>query len=219
MFTVATMGLHNGYIVATASQTELLEELSRHAGHIAFDRVVERCEDADLDSGEFELMLGELDGRAFLVDTSMLLSDSPDMVVEMSSRLGTVIGCGAETVSGSYWLTAARDGELLRYVFVSHASLTRGMAIGDPLPSEDEHPIEDLSGRGVFAAMDALGLSPSRWLATGPATVISYDCDRVPEAGPIAAISREHHERYQRPDDDRPKEIVVVAHDGSTGPA
>src|SRR5688572_26651384 len=108
------MGLHNGYIVVTASQIDLLEELSRHTGEFSVDTVVEHTRDAVLDSGQFDLMLGQADGCAFLVDTSMFLSDSPDMIVAMSRRLGTVLGCGAETVSGSYWLTAARDGHLLR---------------------------------------------------------------------------------------------------------
>lgn len=209
------MGLHCGYIVATASQTDLLEELSRHTGEFAVDVVVERTRDAELDPGRFDLMLGELDGRAFLVDTSMVLSNSADMMVAMSARLGTVVGCGAETVSGSYWLTAARDGELLRHVFVSHAGMTRGMAIGEPLPSEGEHPLVDLSGEGVFAAMAVFGLDPSGWLASGPASVVRYDYSRPAPAGPINALTREHYERYQRPDGEWLDEITVVARDGS----
>jgi hypothetical protein len=39
--------------------------------------------------------------------------------------------------------------------------MKRGMAIVDPLPSEDERPLADISGEGVFAAMAALGLDPS----------------------------------------------------------
>ncbi|HCT80369.1 MAG TPA: hypothetical protein DGT23_28160 [Micromonosporaceae bacterium] len=210
------MGLHCGYIVATASQTDLLEELSRHTGEFTVDTVVERAEDTELDPGEVDLMLGELDGRAFLVDTSMFLSDSPDMIVAMSARLGTVVGCGAETVSGSYWLTAARAGELQRYIFVSHAGMTRGMAMGDPLPSEDKHPLVDISGEGVFAAMAVLGLDPSPWLDSGPASVVKYDYSREAEDGPIAAVRREHYERYQRSDGEQLSEITVVVREGSS---
>jgi hypothetical protein len=32
------------------------------------------------------------------------------------------------------------------------------------------HPTEDITGRGVFAAMAAFGLDPSGWLESGPAT-------------------------------------------------
>jgi hypothetical protein len=208
------MGLHNGYIVANASQSDLLEELSRHTGEFSVDTVVEHTRNAELDSSRFDLMLGEANGCAFLVDTSMSLSDSPDMIVAMSRQLGTVLGCGAETVSGSYWLTAARDGNLLRYVFVSHAAMTRGMAIGDPLPSEDEHPIEDISGNGVFAAMAAFGLDPSVWLESGPATVVKYDFSRHADKGEIEAIRRGHYERYQRRDGDRLNKITAVVVDG-----
>jgi hypothetical protein len=59
-------------------------------------------------------LIGEPDGQAFLLDSSMVLSDCPEMLVAMSARLGTVVGYGAETVSGSYWLVAARDGVLVR---------------------------------------------------------------------------------------------------------
>ncbi|GAA4442454.1 hypothetical protein [Phytohabitans houttuyneae] len=161
---------HHGYIVVTTSATDLLQELSRHTGEFTVESVVDRTADANIDSGKFDMLLGELDGRAFMVDTSMVLSDSPDMIVAMSTALGTVVGCGAETVSGSYWLTAARDGQPLRHVFVSHAAMTRGMAMGEPLPSEGEHPIEDNRGAGIFAAMASFGLDPSAWLSSGPAS-------------------------------------------------
>ena len=68
--------------------------------------------------------------------------------------------CGAETVSGTYWLTAARDGKPLRFVFWSSAGMTKGMAMGEPLPSEEEHPIVDSTGDGVLAAMDELSKKP-----------------------------------------------------------
>jgi hypothetical protein len=210
------MGLHCGYIVATATQNDLLEELSRHTGEFTTQTVVEHTRDAELDSGQFDVMLGELGGCAFLVDTSMILSSSPDMILAMSARLGVVVGCGAETVSGSYWLTAARDGELLRFVFVQHAGMTRGMAIGDPLPSEQAHPLEDISGEGVFAAMAAFGLDPSPWLNSGPATVVEYDYSRSPEDGRIEAMRSEHYQRYQRPQGEWLNEITVVTRDGSS---
>jgi hypothetical protein len=204
------MGLHCGYLVATAEPNALLEELSRHAGAFVTGAVVERVADADIDPGQFDLLLGGSDGRAFLVDTSMVLSNSADMIIAMSTALGTVVGAGAETVSGSYWLTAARDGEPLRHVFVSHAALTRGMAIGEPLPSEEEFPLVDISGDGVFAAMAVFGLDPSAWLDSGPATVVRFDATRFPEDGAVDAIRRQHSERYERPEDEWLSEVTAV---------
>jgi hypothetical protein len=97
----------------------------------------------------------------------MLLSNSSDILVAMSARLGTVVGCGTETVSGSYWLTAVREGVLLRFVFIQHARMTRGRAIDDPLASEAEHPIEDFDGQGLLAAIATPGLHARPWLDAG----------------------------------------------------
>jgi hypothetical protein len=205
------MGLHCGYLVATASPDQLLAELSRHAGEFTADAVVDRVADAEIDPNQFDLLLGGGDGSAFLVDTSMILSGSPDMIVAMSAELGTVVGAGAETVSGTYWLTAARNGEPLRYIYASHAGLTRGMAMGDPLSSEDEYPLVDISGDGVFAALALFGLDPCPWLASGPATIVRFDAARFPERGSIAAIRREHIERYKRPEDEWLSEVTAVA--------
>jgi hypothetical protein len=84
------------------------------------------------------------------------------------------------------------------------------MAIGDPLPSEDEFPLEDITGDGVFAALAVFGLDPSVWLDSGPATVVSFDATRLPESGSVTAIRREHHERYGRPSGEWLGEITVV---------
>jgi hypothetical protein len=204
------MGLHCGYLVATAEPDALLQELSRHAGEFVAGAAVERVADAEIDSGRFDLLLGGSDGRAFLVDTSMTLSTNADMIIAMSGVLGTVVGAGAETVSGSYWLTAARNGELLRHAFMSYASLTLGISIGEPLPSEDEFPLVDSSGDGVFAAMAAFGLDPSAWLDSGPATVVTFDATRFPDAGAVDAIYRRHFEQYGRPEDAWLSEITAV---------
>ncbi|WP_433204814.1 hypothetical protein ACQP00_36635 [Dactylosporangium sp. CS-047395] len=203
------MGLHCGYLVATADPDTLLDELLRHTGEFEIGDRVERVEDADIDPGEFEMLLGGGSGKGYLLDTSMILSSDPDLIVALSSALGTVVGAGAETVSGSYWLTVARDGAAVRHVFVQHASMTAGLAIGDPLPFEAEYPLADSSGAGVFAAMDAYGLDPSSWLDSGPATIVTYDATRFPESGPIGALQHEHRREHERPDGEWLQEITV----------
>jgi hypothetical protein len=206
------MGMHHGILAASASQAELLAELGRHTGEFVVGAPVGCPYDAEpaaTDEG-WRMAIGEQDGQAFLLDSSMILSNSADMLVAMSARLGTVVGCGAETVSGSFWLTAARDGGLLRLVFVQHAGMTRGMAMGDPLPSEAEHPIEDFDGKGLLAAMATLGLDARPWLEAGPAAVVDYDGARFPDDGPIEQVRSTHYERYQRPGDEWLSEITVV---------
>jgi len=206
------MGFHHGILAASASQAELLAELERHTGEFILGAPVGCPYDAEPAASDdgWRMAIGERDGRAFLLDSSMVISDSPDMVVAMSARLGTVVGCGAETVSGTYWLVAARDGALLRFVYVQHSGLTRGMAMGDPLPSEAEHPIEDFDGRGLLAAMATLGLDARPWLDAGPAVAVDYDAARSSEDGPIAQIRSTHYARYGRPEDEWLSEIVAV---------
>ncbi|MFL6076852.1 MAG: hypothetical protein ACJ73S_25950 [Mycobacteriales bacterium] len=155
-------------------------------------------------------MVGERDGSVFLTDRTLLVSDSADMIVATSERLGTVLGRGAETVSGSYWLTAARDGGLLRHLWASRATMTRDLTMGSPLASEDEQPVVDISGSGVFAAMAGFGLDPTGSLHSGPATVITYDYSRVPADGPIAAVRDEHLNRYRYQDGEQPRGVTVV---------
>jgi hypothetical protein len=88
-----------------------------------------RRADAELYSGEFDLMMGELDGRAFLVDTSYVLSDSLDMIVAMSQRLGTVMRGGVP--SSSYLVGWAFVGPAIRHTgYAGTLSATSGLDIG-----------------------------------------------------------------------------------------
>jgi hypothetical protein len=219
--------MHHGLIAATATEVRLLAGLERFAGDfipsgavpggaVPGESVPGGAVPSPYDVGlatdddGWVLAIGERDGRAFVLDTSMVLSTAADMIVSLSAELGVVVGGGAETVSGSYWLTAARDGRLLRFVFVQHAGMTRGMAIGDDLPSEAEHPIEDLDGGGLFAALVHLGLDATDWLADGPATALRYTASRFPDDGPITRLQSEHYERYKRPEGEWLSEITAV---------
>jgi hypothetical protein len=206
------MGLHHGIVAATATGVELLTELQRHTGEWLLGEAVDSPYEAEprAVSGGWEMAIGERDGLAFLLDSSLRVSDAPDMIASMSSVLGTVAACGAETVSGTYWLAVARDGVPLRFVFVSRAGMRRGMAVGEPLASEVGQSIEDLDGGALLAAMASVGLDPTRWLAAGPAWCLRYDGSRFPEDGPIEKMRAAHYRRYQRPDDEWLSEITAV---------
>ncbi len=80
----------------------------------------------------------------------------------------------------------------------------------DPLPCEEEFPLVDSSGDGVFAAMAEFGLDPSAWLSSGPATVVTFDAARLPAAGAVAGIHRQHSERFGRPEDAWLRELRAV---------
>jgi hypothetical protein len=163
--------------------------------------------------------VGERDGRVYLLDTSFMLSDMPDALIAMSQRLGLVVGGGAETVSGSWWLTVARDGELLRFVFVQHATATQGMEIGDPLPTEAESPIVDLDGDGLFAVLEHYGFDWETWRSQGPAFVLSYDVSSVPDGGRVEQLRREHMANYAHPPEYKWTDHIgiVVRTEGSRG--
>jgi hypothetical protein len=192
-------------VVATTTKDDLLAELRRHTGEFTVHGDVARPDEAELDGRQFDLLIGERGGptstQAYLVDPSMVLAHDPDLLIAMSARLGTVVGGGAEPGSGSYWLTAARDGKPLRYVYWSAARMTKGISLGEPLPTEQLHPIVDREGRGLLAAMALFELDPSEWLASGPGTVMRYDFSRPAADGPLAKMRSQHVERYKRPDD------------------
>jgi len=139
-----------------------------------------------------------------------MFSDEPDMIIRLSEKLGVVIGCGAEAVSGSFYLTVARDGEPQRFLWLLHAGMTRGMAMGEPMAWEDSLPFDDIDGEGVLAAMREVGLDPLPWITQGRARTLLYTGARHPEGGQTSVIRNEHYERFQRPEDEWLSEIKVV---------
>jgi hypothetical protein len=189
--------MHHGIIAAQCSPAELLGELARHIAELSVGDAVDGPYDVDFASqaasggAGWTLAIGGVDGRSFLLDTSMVLSNSADMLLAMSARLGTVMGGGAESATGSSWLTVARRGQLDRFVYDSRMAMSRPMAIGEALPCE---PVFDSAG--LFTALASVGLDPRSWLAAGPSYEITWDGTRFPTDGRIAALQREHYERY-----------------------
>jgi hypothetical protein len=189
--------MHHGIIAAHCSPADLLGELARHVSELTVGDAVDGPYDVDFAAASaaggtgWMLAIGGLGERAFILDTSLVLSNSADMILAMSVRLGVVAGGGAETASGSSWLTVARRGHLDRFVYDSRLAMSRPMAIGEALPCE---PVVDADG--VFAALTHVGLDPRSWLAAGPSYEICWDGTRFPSDGRIAALQKEHYERY-----------------------
>jgi hypothetical protein len=215
------MGMHFGLIAATTSMDVFLDELDRHTGEFTRGGAVGSVDtwDRDPDPDGFELVVGERDGRTYLLDPSFMLSDLPDALVIMSQRIGLVVGGGAETVSGSWWLTVARNGELQRFVFVQHATMTQGMAVGDPLPTETENPIADLYGDGLFAVLEHFDFDWEAWRSQGPAIALTYDASRAPASGPVEQLRSEHMAQYAHPPEYKWTDHIslVVRTAGSSG--
>lgn len=133
--------------------------------------------------------------------------------------MGMHHGVLAATVSGTFYLTVARDGELQRMLWIQYAGMIKGMVMGEPLACEDQYEFDALDGSGLFAAMSEVGLDPRPWLSAGHARTLRHSAERTPEAGPIGALQNEHYQRFQRPEDEWLSEITVVARPAEGGPS
>jgi hypothetical protein len=209
------MGMHHGILAATGSLDDLVRALTVETGDLMVSGEPKKIADIDFSdrADGWVLAAGEMSGNAYIFDTSFLLSDPPDMIVRLSRHLGLVAGCGAETVSGSYYLTIARDGELRRFLWIQHAGMTKGMAVGEPLACEEreDFQFDALDGSGLDKAMVEIGLDPWGWLRDGLAQPLFYTCARRPEDGPVTKLRMQHYEQYQRPEDEWLSELTVVA--------
>lgn len=100
------------------------------------------------------------DVRCYALDWAMVLSGFPDTIVALSGQLSCeVIGAGAETVSGTSWLTAARNGRLALLHYDQESWIAEQLHLGMRLPTEDAHPMDHPDGDGIIAATTALGFS------------------------------------------------------------
>jgi hypothetical protein len=143
------------------------------------------------------VLVGELDGRAYLYDRSPVVAGAPDLIAELAARTGgLVLGHAYQDTVGMEITTVARGPELLRYVWTAGAPYEH--TEGAPLPGETpEASIESIEGlRRVLAALGFVVEGPDGWLARGAkwdAQWIDPDSDAQPEAharlhfGPLRA--------------------------------
>jgi hypothetical protein len=162
------------------------------------------------------MAMGERDGKAFILDTSLVLSSAQDLIPALSRDLdgATVVGAGAETTSGSYWLFAARNGETARSYWNCYTDMREPWSRGEPLPSEASQPLEDLDGDGIRAAVASLGLDYDAWSRSGPYRAVFYTADTFPEDGPLTAEFSAFHASVEIPERQQPKPTVIVREGG-----
>jgi hypothetical protein len=141
----------------------------------------------------------------YVLDPLMALSSNSDFIVTLSRQLSCrVIGAGAETVSGTFWLTAASKGRLLRLHYDQKVSITEPFDIGPRLTTESSSPFDHPDGLGILAPIHAGG-DDVDLLLRGPAEGgrrFRYAGDRFPGPGPLAQQIREHSQTHSRPDAD-----------------
>jgi hypothetical protein len=123
------MGMHFGVLAAELPARALLERLDAYVPRFLDRGTVSSLRAFDLheathDEG-WDLAIGELEGKAYLLDPLFLLSGmKPDLIAALAASSGKlVIGCGAETVSGTFYCVVARGDEVLRHYFQCNSTL------------------------------------------------------------------------------------------------
>jgi hypothetical protein len=221
--------MHYGILAADLSWPALHDSLAALTGRFIAEGPVTDLNSVELganDSG-WRLLAGEHDGKAFLLDTSMMLSMAGyDAIAEIARTTGAlVIGCGAETVSGSYSFFAARGPHILRWYNHCHSAVSRPFEFGTPLPTERESPFCDLDGDSFFKALRHFGFQYEQWLQLGTRYAYQYTADELSSGsaatslvlqGPLATKAEEHFQRFALAPGDVPP-LTVVTRDGRTG--
>lgn len=212
------MGMHFGIVCAELPMTELIARLRRVGGEMLDRGAVSDPNRFNPSPSEGSAVIaGERDGKAYLMDESLLLSGpEPDLIVAVASLEPKVlvVGCGAETVSGTYWFVAARGSDVIRSYFHCHSDLAQPFQQGAPLVSEQGQPLDgDTDGKGLTAALTSLGFDFDRWFTEGPWNAFLYTgegADAAASSGPLGQAQGEHHARYKLPPGKQPTMKVVT---------
>jgi hypothetical protein len=214
------MGMHFGILCSDLPKDELLTRTRQIVGEL-----VDRGPVADPNGFNPSpregnaVIVGEREGKTYLMDSSLLISGGqPDLIVKLASGQtpALVVGCGAETVSGTFWLTAARGSDVIRSYFHSHSDLRQPFEQGQPLPSEGRQPLDgDDDGHGLTAALASFGFDFDSWFEHRPYQAFLYTGEGAdPNAmdGPLGEAQNQHHARFKLPPGEQPT-IKVVTRD------
>ena len=219
------MGMHFGFIAAELPAAELVAQLDARVPRFNDRGEIESF--AEIGSGThdegWDVVAGDLDGRGYLLDPSYLLSGmEPDLLAGIAAATDKlVIGCCAETVSGSFCCLVARGSEVLRHYYHCHSALDAPYSFGTPLPTEGASPLEHINGDGFLALQRHFGFDYERWSKTGPMRRITWTPqwlrDQAPSpSGPLADAVKQHDQAHQLKREERPS-IKLRMTDPQTG--
>lgn len=223
------MSMHHGILAVHLPWAELLDRLHPRTGGFLDLGAVESIDALGLDlfegseDGGYPIVGGEHEGRSYVLDSLYRLTMyDPDFLLRLSEEADTlVVGCGAETMSGSYSFLAARSGELLRYYYDCQALISEPFEEGAPLPTEEELPFDDFDGRGILAGLAQFGFDYDGWYHRGLRRNLHYlptgpdPADDLGE-GSLGMRRAEHVMEFELPEDQRPP-IVMFTRDAVTG--
>jgi len=210
------MGMHEGILAANKPWPDLLSALEKHCGTLQDQGGVSPEQWLDLPQGEDAFHVTSRDGRSYLLDPALVLTSNPDLVVSLSRDLDCMVASvGAETVSGTFWLASAEKGRLVRLHWNVRSSLTQPLDVGAPLGSETRIDLEDVDGRGLFAALEDLGLDPGPAMTPTSGQKYLWTGASLPASGDLQAQINAHHDRFKRPEKgDWTKHIKAVPRSG-----
>jgi hypothetical protein len=172
--------------------------------------------------GGWDVLVGDLEDRSYLIDPSFILSGSePDLLAAIAAESGKlVMGFGGETVSGTFYCFIARGPEILRHYFHCHSALAQPYSFGGPLPNETPGSFEDLYGAGFLGQATRLGFNYDKWSAIGSKRRFTWTADYLfqkgpsPCSGPLSDAVRNHDEANRLKPEDRPSLKIRVTQGG-----
>ncbi|TMB83344.1 MAG: hypothetical protein E6J39_06820 [Chloroflexi bacterium] len=207
------MGMHQGFIAADVPLDRLVAAINSHVSKLETREARRSLDEMDLEpkNDGWPMAIGERDGKAYILDTSLVLSSAHDLIPALSADLGgaIVVGAGAETTSGSYWLFAARNGKAIRSYWNCYTDMRQPWSKGEPLASEAAQHLEDLDGDGLRAAAASLGLDYDGWSRSGPFLSLFYSAETFPQAGPVAEEFNTFHASVRIPESQQPKPTAI----------
>ena len=212
------MGMHGGFFIAQCEWPSLRHAIEDHCGPLSDGGTVPKAEWIRTPRGAAVLHVASHNGCCYVLDSLMALSSDSDFIVTLSRQLTCrIIGAGAETVSGTFWFTAASKGRLLRLHYDQKVAITEPFDIGPQLITESSSPFDHPDGFGILAPIHAGGDNVDI-LLYGPAeggTRFHYEGDRFPEPGQLERKIREHNQTHSRPDTDRWERNLTVVPRGN----
>lgn len=195
------MAMHNGILAAGASLEPFVAALRQQIGGIAPGERRGTLENVhpDDDADGWHLGIGEHGGATYVCDISSMISADADVVVQTSRLLQTtVVGCGAETGSGTFWFYAALGGTLLHGYWMCFSSVDAPWLAGTPLPDDILEGMPDPSGAGLMKALRSVGFDYEAWERRPDLSDLIWIESEPLEDGPLATQIRDY-ERSLRP--------------------
>lgn len=225
------MGAHLGVIAANCAWSSLRPAIARRCGQLEEGDEIAASDWLAQQAGD-ELLLFEHAERCYLLDRSMVLSTDSDLIVDVAREVGAVVAAGgAETVSGTFYFTAADADGLRRLHFDCAVALEQPFDLGEPLASERAIRWRDLDGNGIWARFDDLGFSRLVLQGRAPVNgrrVVWSDLDSTRDR-PLSAQLNAHHVAFEKPGSDdwlgnvravaRGRRVELTAWQSSTPPA